>query len=436
MISVPATPVLTKSLHREAGSCRTLTVVLLYFVIAGAATIMLGPALPLLAKRWTLGDVQLGTLFVASYAGQLCGAWMAARRPGLSLLLGAAAAGSGFLLLATAGMETARLLLFFIGLGLGAGLTAGNVVVGTMELTPASAASNNGTVGRWSSRSRLLALLNVSWGIGAIACPLWLRASLNLGRTSVCSVVAAREGELFLVGLGAAFAAAAVMMLCLLPWSFYGPSRTAMAGGRLPWRLIWMFVLTLMLYVGVENALAGWLPTYAQRLNSGLQNGAIGAASDGILSGAMTSRASSIALCFWVSQLAGRGLMALFIKPEYERLSYRGCLLVLIAAIGTLVTTSSWGTASIFVLTAVVALSLAPLFPLAISFLLARTGKHPRLGRIFASASLGGSLLPWLTGVFSAHLQSLRLGFLVPGIGAVILLLLSTRLAPDEHPVV
>jgi MFS transporter, FHS family, glucose/mannose:H+ symporter len=430
MISVPITPTLTKSSASEATNRRTLTVVFLYFVIAGAATVMLGPALPLLASRWSLGDAQLGTLFVASYAGQVCGAWMAARRPGLSLLFGAVSAGGGFLLLATAGIETAHVLLFVIGMGLGAGLTAGNVVVGTMEIAPTGP---GGDGGRWSSRSKLLALLNVSWGVGAIACPLWLRASLNLSRTSVGTLAITREGELFLLGLGVTFAAIAAMMLWLLPWSFYRPSQTTWEGGRLPWRLVWMFVLTLMLYVGVENALAGWLPTYAQRLRSGAPGDAIGITNDAGLGGVLTGRASSIALCFWVSQLVGRGLMALLVKPEHERPFYRGCLLALIATIVILVTTPYWGTASIFVLTAVVALSLSPLFPLAISFLLERTGNHPRLGRIFASASLGGSILPWLTGVLSTHFQSLRIGFVAPGVGAVLLLLLSARLSRDEH---
>jgi fucose permease len=426
MTSVPVTAALAKPLP-VAANRRTLAVVFLYFLIAGAATVMLGPALPLLAVRWGLADAQLGTLFVACFAGQICGAWLAAWRLGQSLLFGAATAAAGFLLLATAGAATAHFLLFFLGLGLGAGLTAGNVIVGTMYDSDRSRPTGGG-----STRSRLLALLNVSWGVGAIACPLWLRVSLSLSQSSTGtgtrSATATLDGELFLFGLGVAFATVAGLIVWLLPRSFYRPAEARRPPGRLPWRSVWMFVATLMLYVGVENALGGWLPSYAQRLQA---NSGPGGVFGGMSGGMLTGRASSIALCFWISQLAGRGLLALMVKPTRERSIYRGCLLALIAAVGILVLAPNWNTPSIFTLTAIVALCLAPLFPLAVSFLLARTGNHPWLGRVFASSSLGGSVLPWLTGVCSTHFRSLRIGFVVPGIGAALLLLLSARLRPQ-----
>jgi fucose permease len=63
-----------------------------------------------------------------------------------------------------------------------------------------------------------------------------------------------------------------------------------------------------------------------------------------------------------------------------------------------------------------------------VSFLLARTGNHPRLGALFATASFGGATLPWLTGVFSTQFHSLRTGFFVPAAGAALLLVLSAIL--------
>ena len=64
--------------------------------------------------------------------------------------------------MAWVGFDAAHLALFFIGLGLGAGLTAGNVIAGTAVPT---------------ARARLIAMLNVAWGIGAIACPVLVRLS-------------------------------------------------------------------------------------------------------------------------------------------------------------------------------------------------------------------------------------------------------------------
>jgi MFS transporter, FHS family, glucose/mannose:H+ symporter len=76
-------------------------------------------------------------------------------------------------------------------------------------------------------------------------------------------------------------------------------------------------------------------------------------------------------------------------------------------------------------LTILSGLSIAPLYPLIIAFLLARTGRHPRLGPLFASASLGGATLPWFTGIVSNHFHALRVGLVVPAAGAILLLLLS-----------
>jgi FHS family glucose/mannose:H+ symporter-like MFS transporter len=74
-------------------------------------------------------------------------------------------------------------------------------------------------------------------------------------------------------------------------------------------------------------------------------------------------------------------------------------------------------------------LALAPIYPLILSVFLARTGNHPRLGRVFAAASIGGATLPWLTGVVSTQFHGLRAGLAVPATGAVLLLLLSAGIA-------
>lgn len=410
----PAQPLRASLLTR-----RTLAVAFGYFVVLGVATVMLGPTLPLLAERWHLPDSQLGTLFFAYFLGQLGGSWFATRRLGVSLLAGAGGSALGFGALAFAGPAAAHLLLFLIGLGLGAGLTAGNVVVGTIDETGEDcnrSAKSPLSAKMDSSRSRLLALLNLSWGLGAIACPLWLRASVRMSHFVASSVIATSAGKssaVFFVGLAGAFACMAVLVAWLLPHAYYRRASIDGLRPRVAWPVLWVFVATMALYVGVENALAGWLPSYAQRLAAG-----------GILSG----RAAEIALCFWISELVGRALTALIVKRVDERIFYRACLAVLIATIGLLVISPRLDPGWIFGLTAVAAISLSPVFPLAVSFLLAKVGSDPGIGKIFASASVGGILLPWLTGVGSTHFQSLRIGFVVPAAGAAIILLLSCSL--------
>ena len=105
-----------------------------YFFVAGVATVMLGPLLPSLIERWHIQDAQAGTLFTASFAGQLCGAWFATHNLRASVLYGAFLTAAGSAFMAWADFGTARVALFCIGVGLGAGLTAGNVIAVVVRL--------------------------------------------------------------------------------------------------------------------------------------------------------------------------------------------------------------------------------------------------------------------------------------------------------------
>jgi fucose permease len=78
--------------------------------------------------------------------------------------------------------------------------------------------------------------------------------------------------------------------------------------------------------------------------------------------------------------------------------------------------------------------AIGPVYPLLVAFLLARFSTHPRLGRLFASASLGGATLPWFTGVVSTHFGGLRAGLLVPAAGILLMLALSHAMIPARSP--
>jgi fucose permease len=188
-------------------------------------------------------------------------------------------------------------------------------------------------------------------------------------------------------------------------------SPTPSIAQRLPLPPLPLFVFgaAVFLYIGVENALGGWLPSYAVRTNPALH-------------------ASSIALCFWVAELTGRILVTILMALVSEAALYRICLALLILTQAALCVTANISATGIVALTFVCALSLAPIYPLIVSFLLARTGNHARLGPLFATASFGGASLPWLTGVLSTQFHNLRTGFLVPATGAALLLFLSSIL--------
>ena len=385
--------------HGSAKPRRVLLPVFFYFLAAGIATVMLGPLLPALIQRWHIQDAQAGTLFTASFVGQFCGAWFATRNLRASILYGSAITAAGCAAMAWVGFGLAHIALFCVGLGLGAGLTAGNVIAGTA--VPAA-------------RARLIAILNVAWGLGAIACPVLVRLSSSGGIQHFFFATAA---FLALTSLVAIAIPHPIQPAQLLEPTSQHSSRTSAVQPRMPLPPLPLFVFgaAIFLYVGVENSLGGWLPSYAIRTNPAL-------------------RASSIAEYFWVAELTGRILVTALMSLIGEAALYRICLALLILTQILLCTTANISSIGVITLTALAALTLAPTYPLILSFLLARTGNQPRLGSLFATASFGGAILPWLTGVVSTQFQSLRTGLIVPAAGAALLLLLSAIVTAKPTP--
>ncbi len=365
----------------RAAVLRSLVPLYFYFVVAGIVTVMLGPLLPVFIQQWNIQDSQAGTLFVVNFAGQLCGALFAARNLRLSVILGALLSAIGCAFMAWASFSTAPFALFFVGAGIGIGLTAGNIIAGTA--IPAL-------------RGRLLAIVNVAWGIGAISCPLLLHAfgSINV--------------RPFLLITSAVLIASALFTI-VLPPRITAPSRPIKPAERrlpLPMPLLFFFTASMLLYIGIENSLGGWLPSYAVRIDPAIQ-------------------ASTITLYFWIAELIGRLLVAALVTRFGEATLYRISLALLLITTVLFCTLAYLSSGGLMALTFLSALSLAPLYPLMLSLLLARTGTHPQLGLLFSVTSLGGAALPWLTGVISTRFHHLRAGLVVPAIAVVALLSIS-----------
>ena len=179
--------------------------------------------------------------------------------------------------------------------------------------------------------------------------------------------------------------------------------------------LLLAFASAMFLYIGVENSFGGWLPSYAVRTDPLLQ-------------------ASSISFFFWTAELVGRLLMAVFNTRIGEAALYR-ISLALLLFIGIVLCAAAHLTPTSIILLAILSgLALAPLYPLIVSFMIARIGNHPRLGAFFACSSLGGAVMPWLTGIFSTRFYGLRAGLIVPAAGACVLLFLSNALT--QKPIV
>ena len=383
---MPDTTPIETPLHPNAKAFRTLAPVFFYFAIAGVATVMLGPLLPALIARWQIQDAQAGTLFTSTFIGQLIGAWFAVHHLRFSVICGALLTALGCALLAVASFNAAHVALFCVGLGLGAGLTAGNVITGTFVT---------------SSRARLLAILNVAWSLGAIACPILVRACGSAGVNTFFYLTAA-------ILVAASIAAIAIPSEAPAPKPLPDQPRPRIP---IPLPTLLMFAAAMLLYVGVENALGGWLPSYAVRVNP-------------------SAHAPTIAFYFWTAELIGRLLMASPANFLGEETLYRAAAALLVLTQAVLILVPHLAPGYVIALTIAGGLTIAPLYPLILSFLFARTGRHPRLGPLFAAASLGGATLPWFTGIVSTHLQSLPAGLAVPAIGTALMLLLAAAIIP------
>ena len=374
----------------RANVLRSLAPVFFYFAVAGIVTVMLGPLLPVFIRQWNIQDFQAGTLFVSNFAGQLCGALFAARNLRLSVVLGALFSAIGCAFMAWANFGTAPFALFFVGAGIGIGLTAGNIIAGTA--IPAL-------------RGRLLAIVNVAWGIGAISCPLLLHA---VGSINV---------RPFLLITSAVLIASALFSIVLPPLTLEESPTKRQPKHRLPLPLplLFFFSASMLLYIGIENSLGGWLPSYAVRINPAIQ-------------------ASTITLYFWIAELIGRLLVAALVTRTGEAILYRICLVLLLITTVLFCILIYPSSGTLMALTFLSAFALAPLYPLIVSLLLARTGTHPQLGLLFSFTSLGGAALPWLTGVISTRFHHLRVGLVVPTIAVLALLSFSGAITRKPAP--
>ncbi len=346
------------------------------FIVCGMVTVLAGPLLPVLAARWELRDVQSGAFFGAQFAFSTVGAILAPWRLRRKLTIGYALIGAGVLLLYLAGVVTSHttglsigLAAFsLVGLGIGFSVTATNLLVGG-----ATAAI----------RARQLSIVNLFWGSGAVFCP-WIVA--------IAERAGHRRQLLLLMALAAMgiFAALTPMLRASEPASLNKQS-----AATVNLRLLGFFAVFLFLYVGTENAVGGWITTYAHRFSS------------------MTLEdATALASLYWLALLAGRGVGSLALSFLSERtVLFSGVL----AALAALILLLAWRSShSVLIAVAIAGVGLGPVFPIGISRMMGRGPDSHGTGWVFAVSASGGALLPWLTGFLSTRTGTLRIGFLVP----------------------
>jgi fucose permease len=244
------------------------------------------------------------------------------------------------------------------------------------------------------NRAAALNLINLSWSVGAIACPAIMavaRKTDHLGGTLL--VIATLT-----VGIGLAMARAKIA---------HAGNEERTTSATLP-RLFFVVLAALFfLYIGSEGAVANWLATYAKRTV--------------LSSGVLWMTAPSF---FWAAMMLGRAAAPSILRKVNEPTVVVGGLAV--SALGVVAILA--GTTPVVVLSGAVAggLGMCSVFPIFIAMVSHIFGEAATKvsSYMFAMAGLGGAVLPWLVGVVSSHTGRLQVGLFVALAGIVVQIVL------------
>jgi FHS family glucose/mannose:H+ symporter-like MFS transporter len=373
------------------------------FVVTGVATTLIGPILPIFIARWSLSDQRAGLFFTAQFCGSMAGVasirWLIGRGYRQAFVCGfiLIAAGVAGLNLGSNGACLGAT--FVVGCGLGQALSTGNLWVA--EIAKAR-------------RVPALSILNLQWGIGAIACaPLVMLAQRH------------EAISLLLCALWASSALTALILagMNLEPAETEEDEEQPKLGLRegISRRSTLSLAALFFLYVGSENSVAGWVASLTKRMNSD--------------SGDLWALAP---MFFWGGLIAGRALVPILPLRRFERALLAGGLILAGAGICLLLQARTFASVAVSVTAA--GLGLAAIYPILVAWLVKAFGERSRrIGAImFALAGMGGAVMPWFVGLTSTGTGSLRAGLLVPLAGCLAMLgLIATMLEPlfsDSSP--
>lgn len=337
------------------------------FALVGVTTVLLGPLLPTLAAHWGMQDLQSGYFFTAQYLGSTLGSLLSTRvlpRWGFTRVCTAAMLilGAGLEVFVAGSWQLGLIGIFFCGLGMALTVAASNLGV---------AASNPGRA------ASAVSLLNFAWGLGAVACPFLIAAGLKyLPLTQLIPALG-----VFPLLFAARFAR--------FEGASYTPSTIT------PWNGTTFFLITVLafLYVGTENAVGGWIASYARNV--------------ALLS---TGAAAMAPSAFYGALLVGRGLAPGILRSHSERTIFR--LGLLTAMLGTTLVLTMHVVSFLLTGAAIAGFGLAAIFPITVAVLSRELGENSKRlgGFFFAIGNMGGATIPFLVGAISTPTRSLRTG--------------------------
>jgi MFS transporter, FHS family, glucose/mannose:H+ symporter len=355
------------------------------FAVAGVATVLIGPILPILIGRWTLSDQRAGLFFTAQFCGSMAGVasirWLIARGYRQTFVCGFSLVAVGVAGLNLGSYAACLGATFVFGCGLGQALSTANLWVA--EIAKAR-------------RVAALSILNVQWGIGAIACsPLVMLAQRHEATSLLLYALAAGSALIALILAGMSLEPAETLKPAEAQEGEEQP--TLELRERISRRSTLSLAALFFLYVGSENSVAGWVASLTKRMNSD--------------SGDLWALAP---MFFWGGLIVGRALVPMLPLQRSERKLLVSGLTLAVAGICLLLRAGTFASVAISVTAS--GLGLAAIYPILVAWMVKAFGERSRrIGAIlFALASMGGAVMPWFVGLTSTGTSSLRAGLLVP----------------------
>ena len=369
------------------------------FILAGFGTMLLGPILPLISRKWYLDDSMAGQLLLAQFLGATLGGITVSSRLTRDLLVGLIAAAVGFGIFAFAvgwsipiyAFSQAHFLslpaLFVGGFGVGRVIATVNILAGARYT---------------ANRAAALTRLNFTWSFGALLSPLlaaWLVPHFALHH--------------LLAGFASCFALCAVALLVQFN-GYTAPQRNASqtepAEQSITPAVFIYFAALIFLYGGLETCLSGWLTTYALRY------------------GKTSFVLSEYTLVLLLAGLTAGRALAAWLLLRIRDTTLQRIALVLSAALAAALAAAHQASL-IATLAVLLGIALAPIFPATFAIFLGNRPPARVAGIVLAASGLGAAALPSLIGVISTRTGSLQLALTVPVATAIAMLAL-TALGP------
>ena len=366
------------------------------FFLSGISTVLIGQVLPILARRFSLSDLQLSFFFPAQFAGSLFGTSLTmrlARRNDhvLATVLGSFAMAVGVVLMNFDSFVVC--LAGFFANGMGVGLTLPSINMMIVESNP-------------ERSGPALNVLNFCWGLGAILCKPFVDAfsySDSLGATTYLMALPLIVSAVFLAFAGKDEKKRHTAVHGAEPDNDTPIWSTPMA---------WAIGLFNYVHVGFESGMGGWLTTYSVRV-----------------AGDNTIHWVSPTLLYFLLFVIGRGAApALFKLLDENKMLFLGLVITLV---GMSVTLTADSLAGLGLGAAISGFGTSWIFPTNVSRFAKVFGSAAtrRSTPLFLCGTLGAACVTWLIGYLSDRTGDLRSGMYVLGASILFLLILQSALA-------